>query len=195
MDPFSKLTDSSLPLIIFAAIAGVRIITMIRRRVKKRAADATKEETPPTKPRGFRPFALETAEEQARQPAQSDPDDDDEEEFSAWSLSINDEPPPAAPSKPVVAKADSIFTALSSTSAVPISGEVPAWLQPPVRSAELSASAAETRVSEPGAAGGGEPANRSVPAAGAGSRRRSLPPLQQAVIWAEILGTPKGLRS
>jgi hypothetical protein len=37
-------------------------------------------------------------------------------------------------------------------------------------------------------------ARRPVPGRSLERRFRSLPPLQQAVVWAEILGTPKGLQ-
>jgi hypothetical protein len=191
MEGLSKLTDSLLPIIVLVVIAGARILTTLRRRARNR--DQSQDTAGPA--------AIPVAEPEA-------PDDDDDEAFSAWSLSVHDEPvpepAPAAPPKAADA-APSLFTALSAVSSVQVSGEIPAWLQPtpqPIPPAEsqpteLLASAAavmEARTPETGDEGTRPlPAYRRNPVGSVESRIRSLPPLQQGVVWAEILGTPKGL--
>jgi hypothetical protein len=180
MEGLSKLTDSFLPLIVLIVIAGTRILMTVRRQARKRDQERNPEEEPAS------PVTIEEAE-------QADPDD----EFSAWSLSVNDEEPEELPAD---TKSASLFTALSSTSSVPVSGEIPAWLQSPSRPeapppAEASVSVAavmENRAPET-AGDGRSPGLPPSYRHGVESRIRSLPPLQQGVVWAEILGTPKGL--
>jgi hypothetical protein len=207
MEGLSKLTDSILPIIVLVVIAGARIITRVMRQARDRnqsqkQEDGAQPDEPPQKGvQGVQPW-----EDEYRDPAgpvtieeaeQADPDD----EFSAWSLSVDDEesvnPAPVVPSKPAEI---SVFTALSSTSAVPVSREVPAWLQsPPTEAPAAVTEAVEAPAPEAAAGDGGLP-DRLLPAlhgnrriAGAvESRIRSLPPLQQGIVWAEILGTPKG---
>jgi type II secretory pathway pseudopilin PulG len=190
MEGLSKLTDSILPIIVLAVIAGVRIITMVRRQARNRDQSQKQEDGAQSFQDEYRdPASPVTIEEAERE----DPDD----EFSAWSLSVNDdEPVPAVPSKPAElpaadSKNVSVFTALSSTSSVPVSREIPAWLLSPSQPPEPRPTEAPVSVTEG--------LETRVPAAAAGdggllgSRIRSLPPLQQGIVWAEILGTPKGL--
>jgi hypothetical protein len=87
----------------------------------------------------------------------------DDDDFSAWSLPVDDEAPPT-PVMPVKPAALS----------VKLSGDAkPA----PVFTALSSVS----------------PAHQGNPVGSVESRIRALPPLQQGIIWAEILGAPKGL--
>jgi cbb3-type cytochrome oxidase subunit 3 len=96
--------------------------------------------------------------------------EEDEEAFSAWNLSVKEEEPPPEP-KPIP-KPVSLFKPLfpiAPVMAVPDAGAPPAAKRPP-----------------------DQPPVR--------ERRRkraelfgSLPPLQQGILWAEILGPPKGL--
>jgi hypothetical protein len=192
MEGLSKLADSFLPFIVLIVIAGTRIFAMVRRQARNREQSQRREEgafqdgAPQKDIRVFHPW-----EDEYREKAEAD-NDDDNEEFSAWSLSVNEgapektapvtPPKPAPPpARPVPAETEnaSVFTGLSSTSPVPVSGEIPAWLQSPAQ--PLEARPTETRALEAAAAASVE------------NRIRSLPPLQQGVVWAEILGTPKGL--
>jgi hypothetical protein len=225
MESFSKLTDSLLPIIILVVIAGARLFTMFRRQARNRDQDQKQEDgalqgggpqkTDVSSDRGFHPW-----EDEYRDPSspvtieeaeQGDPDDDDE--FSAWSLSVSEDAPPVPASKTADLPAEipdaapSLFTALSSTSAVPVSGEVPAWLQSSsfARSAEAPApvpAAMETAAVTAGVGGisrgspNQPPSNRHENPVESRIRQTSvcsLPPLQQGVVWAEILGPPKGL--
>jgi hypothetical protein len=155
MEGFSKLTESFLPFVVLIVIAGVRIVAMVRRRARNREQGQRDLPGPQPVPGGvpqkgaggFHPW-----EDEYRDPAGlGDPDDD---EFSAWSLSIDNEEPVELPKKVPAVPSETVKAAAS----------VP------------------------------EPANRPLPARhGIESRIRLLPPLQQGVVWAEILGTPKGL--
>ena len=175
MEGPSNLLGSILPIIIFVVIAGARILTSMRRQARKRDQGQKEEYRDPASP-----VTIEDAE-------RGDTGDDDE--FSAWSLSVNDgeTPAPAKPAElpgvlPRETKKASVCTDLLSTASVSVSGEIPAWLQspsPPVPPAESIAQPPEPR--NPQTVGS------------VASRIRLLPPLQQGVIWAEILGTPKGL--
>jgi hypothetical protein len=103
-----------------------------------------------------------------------------EEEFSAWNLSVDEDAPPNPAPVP------------------PRSAEIRLDVFPAKLPAETPASAAavpENHAPEIAKAGdGGIPgkASRNTPDPAAG-RTVSLPALQQGFIWAEILGTPKGL--
>ncbi len=210
---------------------------MVRRRARSR--DQTPAGHPPVSTfrtaspqktdRGFHPWedeyrdpassvTVEGAEQKVRQAPQAD-NDNDGEEFSAWSLSVDDETPKPAPAAspkpgelsaklsaappealsaklPMDTNAASIFTSLSVTSAVSVSGEIPAWLQSPSQpEAEPAASdvTAPTPSAPEAVTGGSGTSGESPRKSGALSRIRSLPPLQQGIVWAEILGAPKGL--
>jgi cytoskeletal protein RodZ len=198
MDVLSKLTDSFFPIIVLIVVVGVRIFTSIRRQVRNREQSQKREAGNPveTGVRGFNPWENRDTEGPAAIEAaeQKDPDDVDDA-FSAWSLSVSDEEPvkpaPAIPSKPAELPGDtknvSVFTALSSPSSVPVSGEVPAWLTSPSL-AGMGNHTPET-VGDDGSPNP-PPVCHGNPVT---NRIRSLPPLQQGLVWAEILGTPKGL--
>ncbi|MFP3042499.1 hypothetical protein LQZ19_11850 [Treponema primitia] len=226
---------SFLPILILIVVGGARILATVRRKARNRDQTRKPEEasqpfrtaSPQKTDRGFHPWedeyrdpsssvTVEGAEQKVRQAPQAD--NDDEEEFSAWSLSVDEETPkpaPAATPKPGELSAKlsavlstkvpadtnpaSVFTALSVTSAVSVSGEIPAWLQSPsqpeARQAEVPASdVTAPKPSAPEAAAADSGTSGGVPRkSGALSRIRSLPPLQQGIVWAEILGAPKGL--
>ncbi|GHU60550.1 hypothetical protein FACS189445_0150 [Spirochaetia bacterium] len=231
MEGLSKLTDSLLPIIMLIVIAGARIFTMLMRQSRNREQDQKREagafqgggpqktDVPDQGDRGFHPWEDEyrnpaspvtTEEAELRLMQQAAVEDDDDEAFSAWSLSVSEDVPPmpVTPSRAAALPADaapSLFTALSSTSAVPVSGEVPAWLRSPsfVRSAETpEAPASAATPVETGAAAEEGGTSRGLPNRPPSARHRigsvesricSLPPLQQGIVWAEILGSPKGL--
>jgi hypothetical protein len=183
MEDLSKLTDSPLlPIIVLVVIVGVRILARLRRQVRNRDQREKQED----EPQSFQEVHRDPVNPVTVEEAEVLVDDDDEEP-----------PAPVVPPKPVelpgVFPTDtvnaSMFTALSSTSSVPVSGEIPAWLQEPVVSpAESAAQPLESRSADAPVRYGNSQAAGSVE-----SRIRLLPPLQQGIVWAEILGTPKGL--
>ncbi|GHV31854.1 hypothetical protein AGMMS4952_21240 [Spirochaetia bacterium] len=217
MEGLSSFADSILPIIAIAVI-GVRILTKVIRRQPgnreqaRSPAAAPSQTAPPQKDTGgFHPWQDEYRDPSSPvtiEAAEQESLDDDGDEFSAWSLSINDEEtakpvPSTPPERTPDTKKASIFTTLSSTSSVPVSGEIPAWLQSPVQPvppaqsyAEASvpvAAGMENRAPEAAPGDGGSPDRRPSAHPGVESYIRSLPPLQQGIVWAEILGIPKGL--
>ncbi|GHV75168.1 hypothetical protein AGMMS49940_24700 [Spirochaetia bacterium] len=186
MEGLSKLTDSIFPIIALIVIAGVRILPkVLRRQVRNRdqgqkhkdAPQLFQEESPQKGVRGFQPW-----EDEYRDPASSVTIEEveqefmDDDNFSAWNLSVNDEAPakpaPVVPSKPA---------------------ELPAWLQSTVQPAAPQPTEASTSIAEAVAGDGGALSRQSTARHRVESRIRSLPPLQQGIVWAEILGAPKGL--
>ncbi|GHV80715.1 hypothetical protein AGMMS49944_25060 [Spirochaetia bacterium] len=176
MEGLSKLTNSIFPIIVLIVVAGVRILPKILRRQARNRdqgqTDLPQRDSPQKGVRGFQPSEQEFM------------DADDDDDFSAWNLSVNDEVPaksaPVVPSKPAA---------------------LPAWLQSPVQPAapqptEASASivaGVETHAPEAVAGDGGSLSRQSTARHRVESRIRSLTPLQQGIVWAEILGAPKGL--
>ncbi|MDR1128462.1 MAG: hypothetical protein LBL20_04045 [Treponema sp.] len=139
-------------------------------------------------------------------------DEDGDEAFSAWNLSVDDEPEQAAPAPPAPAVAPRpVSVPFSTPLFVPDSGSFPDLPSAPSSgpfpglSAGLPSGAENL---EPGpyfpapesglSPGGGAQyagQGRARPARRAGFPERLdyLPPLKRAVVLAEILGRPKGL--
>jgi hypothetical protein len=212
-----KFLNTVLPFIFVAVVVGVRIISGIRRQKRNQAQKGEPTGAQKTTDRGFKPWedeyrdpnsavAAGEAERKTPQAAPAD-DDDDDEAFSAWNLSVNDDPP-ATPANPPPAKAaspkpmdpgasaPSLFTALSSVSAVSASREIPAWLtsSPESRLPDTLSPTAVQENSIPNPGDGGMPTPPPVPRQTAlANRLRNLSPLQQGVIMAELFGPPKGL--
>jgi hypothetical protein len=155
--------ESVLPVLIVAAFVGSRIVFMLKRRRAgpQRQASAPAGTAAHKPDRDFAPredpFRDDAAAGNAgRGPVQTAPAVDDEA-FSAWNLSVDDDPPRAAPSPRLPDPPRPLAAALTGIPEAP----------PP-------AQAAPKRRPEQGF--------------------RGLPPAQRGVIWAEILGAPKGLQ-
>jgi hypothetical protein len=140
----SFLDSSLFPFLVIIVVAGVNIVLRIGRLRRGRQQ-----------------------QESAPEPvAQAMPDDgDDEASFSAWDLSVNDEP---APPRRV----------LEALPRVPVS-------QPgiPVVPPDIPEAPVQTAAPDPMA----------PPPVSPEQRFSGLSPLQKGVVWAEILGAPKGL--
>jgi hypothetical protein len=147
------------PVLVVAAFMGIRIVFMLRRR---RAGRQGNEGAQPKPARGFVPWEDEFRDNSAAGnagdggPVQTLSAGGDEG-FSAWNLSVDDDPPAAA-------------------------------VPPRLAEAPRPLAAAPARF---GAAPEPAPPRRQAP--GPEQRFQGLPPLQQALAWAEILGAPKGL--
>jgi hypothetical protein len=179
---FDRL-QSIFPVIIAVCFIGVRIFSAVKRQNKKREQaqdrDAAQDEQEIS--RGFRPWEDDAVDEK------------DDDEFSAWDLLVQDTPPAPNPAvKPAAPKPVSLFTPLQSAplsqSTAPVLLSYPIQTNPPVQPAPPVPADNSTRA-EPDT-----PPTRQGRTGGGASLRRihTLPAMQQAVAWAEILGPPKG---
>jgi hypothetical protein len=135
------------PFVIVTAIVAVRIVSMVLRRKRGRQQQ-------------------ESAARAAPAPVvQARADDDDDETFSAWRLSVNDDPP--APVAPVLPPRR-VLEAPPRVPVAPVPKTAPDRMAPQRPASQRPAQ---------------KPARRAP----------GLSPLQQGVVWAEILGAPKGL--
>jgi hypothetical protein len=180
--------DSLFPVLVVAAFVGFRILLALRRRKQqgqKQGEESVRAGSAPTKARGFVPWedafrdaALAGNAEKGGSASAGSGNDD--EAFSAWDLSVDDEPPvKAAPPKLPKAPPGALgpLTAVQAGQARFPETPVPGVL-----------AAAPSRFAPEG------PAQQRRPArAGPEARFRGLSPLQQGVVWAEILGAPRGL--
>jgi hypothetical protein len=161
-----RFLDSVFPFLVVVAFVGIRIVAMVRRR--RRHGQRSASAAPPRSPRGFVPWENEFRDSAPAGdvPAHTAAVGDDEEDFSAWNLSVDDEPlpqPPPPVPPPRIPEAPRLAAPALSL-AVPFSP--PENASPPPRRAEPD------RLTQ---------------------RFRGLSPLQQGVVWAEILGVPRGL--
>jgi hypothetical protein len=184
MGALFELLQPIFPVIIAVCFIGVRIFSAVKRQNEKREqaqaqspdTEQDRQEISPV----FRPWAEEDEEE-----------DDEGEGFSAWDLPVQDTPPAPAPkpaAKPEpVPKPVSLFIPLQSA---PLSQpSAPVQVSPSVQSAP-SAPADPSPQAKPD---NSLPIRQGRTLGGASLRRiRSLPAMQQAAVWAEILGPPKG---
>jgi hypothetical protein len=172
--------ESIFPFLVVAVFVGVRIISVARRLRNKRQQQKAAPVAPPAKTaRGFVPWEDEFREAAVAgnlgesSAAQTASGADDDEAFSAWNLSVDDTLPapvePPAPKRLPEAPRPSLFAAAAKSAA-----QLP---QPVPATPESSA----------------QPL-RPAPSPRPKQRFPKLPPLQQAVVWTEILGTPRGLQ-
>ncbi|MDR2739820.1 MAG: hypothetical protein LBB68_08335 [Treponema sp.] len=170
-----RFLSSFFPILILIAVVALRIVSMVKRRKRKQEQKTDRgfnpwANNPPAPPN---PAAVLHTEQALNQ----------EEEFSAWNLSVDEYIPP----KPVPVP----------TMPEPRSGEIRLAVFPaklPVETPAPVITVPEDYVPETAKAGdsgiSGEVCSDTPnPVV---SRIRSLPALQQGIIWAEILGTPKG---
>jgi hypothetical protein len=179
------------------AFVGVRILSLIRRRKNKQQQEGGRATAPKKSARGFVPWEDEfrdtvgagntvvSGKLRESSPAQTASDDDDDDEaFSAWNLSVDDAPAPVeplpAPKRLSDALRPSLFAAAPESATQP-PRPVPAPATRPVFPMTTPENTAQPM--------------RPVPAPRPKQRFSNLLPLQQAVVWAEILGTPKGLQN
>jgi hypothetical protein len=147
-----RFFESLAPFLVVAAFVGIRIVFMLRRR---RAGRQENEGAPPKPARGFVPWEDDGSAAGNAGPVKTAAADGDEA-FSAWNLSVDDDPPPRVTEAPLpLAAAPARFGAAPESRAQP---------------------------------------RRQAPGRRPEQRFRGLPPLQQALVWAEILGAPKGLQ-
>ncbi|MDR0598365.1 MAG: hypothetical protein LBG14_07655 [Treponema sp.] len=162
--------ESILPVIIVAAFVGARIAFMLRRWRIRRQREENTGAAPSKAARNFASWEDEfrdaAAAGNAGDPARTAPGD---EAFSAWNLSVDDGPPAQAAPERLPEPPRPLAAALTGLPEMP----------PPARFAAAPESAA--------------PPRRPAPAS-PGRRFTGLSPLQRGVIWAEILGAPKGLQ-
>jgi hypothetical protein len=173
--------DSVFPFLIITVVVVSRVALAIGRQKRGRQGKKPAPTAAPKPARGFVPWEDEFREGAPAEdrPAQTAPVDEDEA-FSAWDLSVNDEPPaPAAPSAPASPsgppEAPAPFAAASARFAV-----------------EERLAAVPDRVAAVPERVAPAPALPRPAPKSAARRFRSLSPLQRAVVWAEILGAPKG---
>jgi hypothetical protein len=171
----SFLDSGAFPFLVVAVVVGARIVSALRRQKRRRQQENPVPVAPPKASRDvsswedeFRePGAAVDGDSAGSAPAQAMPDDDDEA-FSAWNLSVNDDPPvpPQAPEAPPKFQ-ETLFRFPEPEAPRPVASipDYPASM--PTQPARQARKSPELRF--PG-----------------------LPPLQQSVIWAEILGKPKG---
>ncbi|AEF86705.1 conserved hypothetical protein [Treponema primitia ZAS-2] len=193
MDALFDLLGSFFPFIIVAVIAVTRIYALVqkakrgsRQAPQDRSGSARQSETGFLAPSYLQhrlqsassPRSAVTLEQGglvAKSAAALKKDQKGEEEFSAWSLSVDDEPPlpvqkPVSNPKPVPVFQKSF----SQPAPGPFFQKMP----------EVEAgSQASLTAAIPGA----------VELSAPGKRIKSLTPLQQGMVWAEILGPPKAL--
>jgi hypothetical protein len=184
--------DSVVPFLIVAVVVGFRMISMLRRRKRDGPEQGSpSDRAAPPKARGFIPWedefreAAPVASVAESGPAQAAAADEDEA-FSAWNLSVDDEPPARTdpPRLPKAPGSDPLTAARTDSSRLPKapgSDPLTATLAGPSRFPEAPGS--ELLATAPA---------WSIPERPK-QRFRGLPPLQQGVIWAEILGAPRGL--
>jgi hypothetical protein len=171
-----EFLDSFFPILILIAVAVFRILSMVNRRKRKPVRKTN---------RGFQPWANNNPPASPPSPVvvRTEQAPSREEEFSAWNLSVDEEAPPEpAPVSPLPEPRPAEIRMAVFPAMLPPETPAPAAAVPDY--APEIAEAGDDSI--PGEAFPDTPA----PVV---SRTRSLPPLQQGIIWAEILGTPKGL--
>jgi hypothetical protein len=169
-----EFLNSFFPILILIAVVAFRMVSMVKRRKRKQEQKTDRgfnpwANNPPPSPG---PAAAVLHTEQA--PTQ-------EEEFSAWNLSVDEDTPPKpapVPPRPEPRPTEIRLTVLSE--------QLPAETPAPVAELLENYAPEVVKADIPGEASPDTP-NPVV------NRIRSLPSLQQGIIWAEILGTPKGL--
>jgi hypothetical protein len=169
-----RFLDSELfPFIVVIAIVAFRIVSMARRQKRKRQ----RQESAPASAPSPAPVPV----------AQAMPADDEEETFSAWNLSVNDDPPAPVPAAPRRVR-ETLPRFLETPPLVP---EAPQHIPEasPRFLAEPRVPAAPSGFPETPAP---DRAASTRPAKKPARRLSGLSPLQQGVVWAEILGKPKG---
>jgi hypothetical protein len=188
--------DSVLPVLIIAAVIIFRVVSAVRgvRRNPRANKGAPVKAAPPKAARGFVPWEDALSDDSSPGdtgrngdagndgPAQTAPAGDDEA-FSAWNLSVDDDLPAPASRPPEIPPSPAPPTA-------PSPGPAPVGFSrfPEAPDRFAAASGGLSRFAEtPG------PLAALARSAPARSKRRGLSPLQQGVVWAEILGAPKGL--
>jgi hypothetical protein len=182
--------DSIFPFLVVAVFVGVRIISVLRRRKNNRQRqEAAPVAAPKKSARGFVPWEDEFRDTAVSgavgegSPSQTASGDDDDEAFSAWNLSVDDVPPapvePPAPKRLSEAPRPGLFATAPESAAQP---PQPVPAPPPRPAFPMAAPESAAQPLQP------------APGIRPNQRFRKLPPLQQAVVWAEILGTPKGLQ-
>jgi hypothetical protein len=180
--------ETLFPFLMVAVVLGSRLFLMIRRRNRGRQEKRPAPAAPPKSARGFVPWEDESreaapAKDGPAQPAAADED----ESFSAWNLSVDDAPaaPPAPVSRPSLPETPppDPFAALSARFGG--AAERLAAASPDRATLALDRVAAPPERVPPARASRPAPKSPQL-------RFRGLSPLQQAVVWAEILGAPKG---
>jgi hypothetical protein len=185
-----EIFESSFSLIIVAIVVAVRFVFYLRKRAAerdKRASQAGQS--------GYKPLESIKAIEA---------EGSDDEGFSAWNLAVTDEetvPPSLGSSQSVFAGAPASTAAayaapLTANEAPSVWETIPQAVLPtyaptPGTEPEPPNRGSEARQSEVVRAG--PAAAEGIPAGSRfWTRYRSLPPMQQGVLMAEILGSPKG---
>jgi hypothetical protein len=115
---------------------------------------------------------------------------EEDEGFSAWNLSVDEEPPPPpAPSRVLEPSGRSSFP--SGPARFPETSKADPALSGPPRFPETPKT--DPAPSDPPRLFETPKPREARRSAGPEQRLRYLPPLQQGLVWAEILGRPKGL--
>jgi hypothetical protein len=191
-----RLLDAVVPFLIFVVVI-VRIVSLFRRRKHSgpERESPSARAAPPRAARGFIPWENEFRDAASVEPsaegglAQTAAADEDEA-FSAWNLSVDDGPPaltaPAAPPRFPEAPGSDLFAAAPAAP--------PRFPEAPGSDPFAAAPAVPPRFPEAPGSDPSEAAHaRSAPER-LERRFRGLSPLQRGVIWAEILGAPRGLQ-
>ncbi|MDR1249596.1 MAG: hypothetical protein LBK63_09865 [Treponema sp.] len=177
--------DTVFPFLLISVVVVSRVALAIRRRNRGRQGSSSAPAAPSKPARGF---VLWEEEFREPAPAENSPaqtgtggDDDDDDGFSAWDLSVNEEPsipPPLLPKAPPPAPVTAVrFGAVAERLAMAPNRTPPAL----------------DRVAAPPEPIAADPERPLRPAPKAPEQCfRGLSPLQQAVVWAELLGAPKG---
>jgi hypothetical protein len=169
-----KLLDFFFPILI--AVAALRIVSTVKRRKRKQEQKTD---------RGFNPWANNPpASPSPAAVLHTEQAPTQEEEFSAWNLSVDeDAPPKPAPEPPRPASRSAEIRLAVFPAKLPTETPAPVAAVPENYTSEI------VKVGDTGISGelSLDTPNPVV------NRIRSLPALQQGIIWAEILGTPKGL--
>jgi hypothetical protein len=183
--------DTLFPFLVITVVLVSRVALALRRRNRNRQKTPA---APPKPARGFVPWEDEfrekaPAEDAPVQTGAADEDDDEDEAFSAWNLSVDDPPasPPVSPEAPPPAPLTAVRLAPERLATVPDQATAVLDRGAAVLDHVLDRGAA---VPERPAT---DPARPLKPASKAPEQRfRGLSPLQQAVVWTEILGAPRG---
>jgi hypothetical protein len=190
-----EIFESSFSLIIVAIVVAVRFVFYLRKRTAARDKRASQAGSPSG------PKPLESIKAIEAEGA------GDDEEFSAWNLAVTEEetvPPPQTSYQSVFASEDAPSSAAAYAPPLPVWETIPQAVLPTYGSAPTPDPEPEPLNREGEAARQPDPvsADKARPAATEGipartgspfwARFRSLPPMQQGVLMAEILGAPKG---
>jgi hypothetical protein len=175
--------DTLVPFLLVALVLGSRIVLTLRRRNRGRQEKSPVTAAPPKPARGFVPW-----EDEFREPAPAKDTPvqtvaaDEDEAFSAWDLSVNDDSPaPVSPPGPQEPSSPAPFAAVSAR----FGATERQAAAPSDRMAPWDRAAAAPESAVPALFPRSAP--KSLP-----QRFSGLSPLQQAVVWAEIFGAPKG---